>query len=95
MSRSNISDMGTFQFDVFIVSTQMSNFRSSALLSAADTLDFRSDPFGSLSQLMCGTDFNMTSRAAVRSASTESDQQNTRAATADNTNTSSSNTSKS
>ncbi|KAF4110511.1 hypothetical protein G5714_007542 [Onychostoma macrolepis] len=66
---------------------------SSALLSAADTLDFRSDPFGSLSQLMCGTDFNMTSRVAVRSASTESDQQNTRAATADNTNTSSTNTS--
>ncbi|XP_016419525.1 ATP-binding cassette sub-family A member 1 [Sinocyclocheilus rhinocerous] len=71
----------------------MSNFRSSVLLSAVETLDFRSDPFGSLTQLMCGTDFNSTSRATVRRASTESDQQNTRTATADNTNTTSTNTS--
>ncbi|XP_056103062.1 phospholipid-transporting ATPase ABCA1 isoform X2 [Rhinichthys klamathensis goyatoka] len=77
--------------------TAMSNFGSSALLSAVGTLDFRSDPFGSLSQLMCGTDVNTTSkttsRDVVRTVSTESDQQNTRAATADNTNTTSTNTS--
>ncbi|XP_050970826.1 phospholipid-transporting ATPase ABCA1 isoform X1 [Labeo rohita] len=71
----------------------ISNFRFSALLSAADSLDFRSDPFGSLSQLMCGTDSNMTSRVLLRSAATESVQQNTGAATADNTNTTSTNTS--
>uniref|UniRef100_A0A8C2KS41 P-type phospholipid transporter n=1 Tax=Cyprinus carpio TaxID=7962 RepID=A0A8C2KS41_CYPCA len=75
---SEILNMFMEVFPFFFYSTQMSNFRSSVLLSAVETLDFRSDPFGSLSQLMCGTDFNLTSRAAVRSASTESDQQNTR-----------------
>uniref|UniRef100_A0A9J8DHZ8 P-type phospholipid transporter n=1 Tax=Cyprinus carpio carpio TaxID=630221 RepID=A0A9J8DHZ8_CYPCA len=62
----NNFDNSTFSL-FFFYSTQMSNFRSSVLLSAVETLDFRSDPFGSLSQLMCGTDFNLTSRAAVRS----------------------------
>ncbi|XP_039525174.1 phospholipid-transporting ATPase ABCA1-like [Pimephales promelas] len=77
--------------------TVISNFGSSALLSAVGTLDFRSDPFGSLSELMCGTDSNTTSkttsRDVLRTVSTESDQQNTRAATADDTNTTSTNTS--
>ncbi|KAK9972436.1 hypothetical protein ABG768_025743, partial [Culter alburnus] len=77
--------------------TVMSNFGFSELLSAADTLDFRSDPFGSLSQLMCGTDSNTTSNNSVNvpvwTVSTKSDQKNTRAATADNTNTTSTNTS--
>ncbi|XP_067284959.1 phospholipid-transporting ATPase ABCA1 [Pseudorasbora parva] len=77
--------------------TVVSNFGPSVLLSAISTLDFRSDPFGSLGQLLCGTHVNTTSnntsRASVRTVSTESDQQNTRAATADNTNTTSTNTS--
>ncbi|XP_016348530.1 ATP-binding cassette sub-family A member 1, partial [Sinocyclocheilus anshuiensis] len=85
--------MGQTSAHIAPLMTGMSNFRSSVLLSAVETLDFRSDPFGSLTQLMCGTDFNSTSRATVRRASTESDQQNTRNATADNTNTTSNNTS--
>uniref|UniRef100_A0A9J7YWA7 P-type phospholipid transporter n=1 Tax=Cyprinus carpio carpio TaxID=630221 RepID=A0A9J7YWA7_CYPCA len=85
--------MGQTSAHIAPLMTGMSNFRSSVLLSAVETLDFRSDPFGSLSQLMCGTDFNLTSRAAVRSASTESDQQNTRAATVNNSTTTSTNTS--
>ncbi|XP_052003577.1 phospholipid-transporting ATPase ABCA1-like [Xyrauchen texanus] len=79
--------------------TGMSNFQTSAMLNVANTLDFGSDPLGSLSMLMCGTVFNSTSNntrsATVRTASTVPEQQNTRAATAvmEDTNTSNKNTS--
>lgn len=75
--------------------TGMSSFQTSALLSVADALDFQSNPFGSLSLLMCGSGFNSTSsntsRSAVTTESLNSNQQNTRAATAENSNTTNTN----
>ncbi|XP_026071559.1 ATP-binding cassette sub-family A member 1 [Carassius auratus] len=82
--------MGQTSAHIAPLMTGMSNFKSSVLLSAVETLDFRSDPFGSLSQLMCGAESNSTSRAAVRTAS---NQQNTSTATTNNNPTTSTNTS--
>lgn len=80
------------------VSTQMSRFQTSTLLSVEDNLDFQSDPFGGFSLLMCGSGFNSTSsntsRSVVKTESLNSNQQNTRAATAENTNTTNTNGSK-
>ncbi|XP_073763802.1 phospholipid-transporting ATPase ABCA1 isoform X1 [Danio rerio] len=73
--------------------TALPDFRSSALLGAAGSLDFRSDPFGGITQLLCGSRLNKTSNITSRSTTTGSDQQNTRAATADNSNSTSTNTS--
>nr|AYM45136.1 ATP-binding cassette subfamily A member 1-like protein [Carassius auratus] len=85
-----VSLMGQTSAHIAPLMTGMSNFKSSVLLSAVETLDFRSDPFGSLSQLMCGAESNSTSRAAVRTAS---NQQNTSTATTNNNPTTSTNTS--
>ncbi|XP_057192343.1 phospholipid-transporting ATPase ABCA1 isoform X2 [Triplophysa rosa] len=73
----------------------ISSFQTSALLSVADSLEFQSDPLGSFSMLMCGSGFNSTSnhtsRSVVTTESLNSNQQNIRAATAENSNTTNTN----
>ncbi|KAA0722897.1 ATP-binding cassette sub-family A member 1 [Triplophysa tibetana] len=64
----------------------MSSFQTSTLLSVADNLDFQSDPLGGFNLLMCGSTSSNTSRSFVKTKSLNSNQQNTRAATAENSN---------
>nr|XP_055026150.1 phospholipid-transporting ATPase ABCA1 isoform X1 [Misgurnus anguillicaudatus] len=70
----------------------MSSFQMSALLNVADGLNFKSDPFGSINLLMCGSGFNSTSSNTSRSA-VNTTQPSTSAATTENINTTNTNSS--
>ncbi|XP_072526701.1 phospholipid-transporting ATPase ABCA1-like [Salminus brasiliensis] len=54
------------------VANQVLKLRTSALLGAADVLDFRSNPFGSLTLLMCGGDSGSNSTTTTTNSSSSS-----------------------
>ncbi|TRY85186.1 hypothetical protein DNTS_030944 [Danionella cerebrum] len=88
-----------FQSSVHITTLMkaLSGVRFTSLLNAADGLDFGSDAFGSLTQLLCGSGLNktnnVTSRITERTILPTTGAENTRAATAQSNNSPSSNSS--
>ncbi|KAI4890960.1 hypothetical protein NFI96_031544, partial [Prochilodus magdalenae] len=53
------------------VAKQVSKLQTSTLLSAVNVLDFRSDPFGSLTLLMCGGNSGLNSNSSNSSSSSK------------------------